>query len=185
MADETPKIIIDEDWKARANREKEEAAAKAAAEQAAKAAPAAPVTPHADAEAPAEPAVEAPAPAEPAAVPAQAAPEEGDVPPPGAETPFMALVASLATQAMFALGVIAPQGQKEVMINIEQAQYAIEMLATLKEKTAGNLTPEESAQLNEATTELQQIYAARVQQLQEQTLRQAGVNLDELRGPRP
>lgn len=162
MPDEGPKIFVDEDWKARVQREKEEAARKQAV------------------------ASEAPAQAAEAQPDAAATPSEEKPAAEGAGMPeanFDALVASLATQAMFALGVIAPRDSKQVYIDLDQAQYMIDTLAMLREKTKGNLSPEESGRLNEALAELQQVYVARVHQFQEAQLRQAGVNLDELRKP--
>jgi len=91
-------------------------------------------------------------------------------------------VASLATQAMLALGVIAPQGAEQIPINLDQARFTLDTMAMLKEKTKGNLTKEEDAHLGEALAELQQVFTLRVQQYHEQTLRQSGVNLDDIKG---
>ncbi|MCC6145901.1 MAG: DUF1844 domain-containing protein [Candidatus Hydrogenedentes bacterium] len=164
MADEERKIFIDEDWKAQVQREKEEARRKAEAARQAQETPAAPVTAMPDAGA--------------------AAPPEGAD---GEELPegsvFLGLVSSLAAQTMYALGASAPQGAKEVMVDLDFAQYNLEILAMLKEKTAGNLTDEENTHLNTALAELQRLYMSLVQQLQEQTLRQAGIrHPDDLRG---
>lgn len=154
MSDESPKIIIDEDWKTQAQREKEELARKLAAEK------------------------EKPAPAAAAKLPGLEG-EEGDY----QHAPFTALVGSLATQCMFALGVIAPQGAKQVMVNLEEAAMTLEMLKTLEEKTQGNLTEDESAALKEALTELERIFTARLAQFQEQAIQQSGIDLDTLRNP--
>ena len=48
----------------------------------------------------------------------------------------------------------------------------------LLEKTKGNLTPEEEGSLKQAISELGEVYIARVQQFQEETIRQAGQNLN-------
>src|SRR5262245_39982081 len=53
---------------------------------------------------------------------------------------FLSLVSSLATQCMFALGLIAPQGQQQVMVDLDQAQYLLDLLGILLDKTKGNLT---------------------------------------------
>lgn len=156
MSEDAPKIIIDEDWKSQAQREKEELAKKLEAEK------------HA-----------APAAAGEGGEGEGAEGAEGEM----QHAPFIALVGSLATQCMFALGVIAPQGARQVMVNLEEAAIALEMLKTLEEKTQGNLTEEESKALAEALDELERIFAARVQQFQEQAMKQSGVDLNNLRGP--
>lgn len=91
---------------------------------------------------------------------------------------FMGLVSSLATQCMFSLGLIAPQGQQQVMVDLDQAQYLLDTMNVLLEKTKGNLTPEEEGGLKQAIAELGEVYIARVQQFQEETIRQAGTNLN-------
>jgi len=96
------------------------------------------------------------------------------------EASFSGLVSTLAAQAMFALGVIAPRDAKEVTVNLDQAKYLIDTLQVLRDKTAGNLTPEEEGGLKEALAELQRLYVGRVQQIQEQAMRQAGINPQEL-----
>lgn len=98
------------------------------------------------------------------------------------EASFMSLVGSLATQAMLALGVVAPQGQKQIYVDLVQAKYCIDTLQMLHDKTTGNLTEEESSEITQAVAELQQIYVARAQQIQEHELRQAGIDLKNLKG---
>jgi len=155
MSDEEPKIFIDEGWKAQVQREKEEAARKAAAAATPEVgiAPESPAIPDADA----------------------GLGEEGE------QTPFTTLVSSLATQSMFALGLIAEPGTGQVMLNLEAARYTLDMLLMLEEKTQGNLTPEESAMLAQASGELEEAFAVRAQQVREQAMRQGGIapgNLD-------
>jgi len=103
------------------------------------------------------------------------APAEGELPE-GAS--FMGLVSSLATQCMFSLGLIAPRGQQQVMVDLDQAQYLLDTMAILHEKTKGNLTAEEEGALKQAMAELGEVYVARVQQFQEETIRNAGKSLD-------
>jgi hypothetical protein len=142
-----PKIFVDEDWKAQVQRERE--AAQKAKEAAPEAGPAA----------------------------AAAAPESlaEDELPEGAS--FMSLVSSLATQCMFALGLIAQPGQQQVMVDLDQAQFLLDTMGILLEKTKGNLTPEEEGGLKQAIAELGEVYIARVQQFQEETIRTAGNTL--------
>lgn len=148
MSDDA-KIFVDEDWKAQVQREREAAA---------KAREAAANTND-----------------QPAA--ANDAPEaaiDGDMP---EAASFMGLVSSLATQCMFALGLVAPQGQAQVMVDLDQAQYMLDMLTIIMEKTKGNLDPEEEGALKQAIAELGEVYIARVQQFQEETIRRAGADL--------
>lgn len=123
---------------------------------------------------------------EEAAEEAVPAPEAGDFeePQPGQmpEATLMNLVGSLATQAMLALGVIAQQNEQQVMVDLGQAKYCIDTLAMLKEKTEGNTTEQEAAELMQVVSELQQVFVARAQQVQEQEMRQAGIDLNNLKG---
>ncbi len=147
MADEEPKIIIDEDWKSQVQREKDEAQAKAEDE--------------------------------PEQVEAEADEEEGL----DAENSFAALVQSLAAQCMLALGLIAPPDTEQVTLDIAQAKYVIDILLMLRDKTAGNLTPEEDRMLTDVVADLQRAYVARAQQAQEAALKQSGVDPANLKNP--
>lgn len=140
MADEQPKIIIDEDWKAQVQREKEQAQVKQTEE------------------------------------PAEAA-EDSEAGDDEAPSTFGALIQSLAAQCAFALGLIAPPDTKQLMVNLEEARYCVDTLIMLREKTKGNLTPQEQGILTQTLAELQQVYAVRAQQIQEAQLRQAGIDL--------
>ncbi len=176
MADE-PKIFIDEDWKARAQREKEELQKRIEAEAAA-ARTAAPVVPSA-----AESAADATGGAalsEPGMDDTGLTGEEmeGEEP---YEANFDALLSSLATQTMFALGVIPQQDGGQVMINLDQAKFTIDILAMLHGKTKGNLTAEEQAALDGTLAELQRLFVARVRQFEEQAMRQSGIDPNNLR----
>lgn len=146
MADDEPKIFVDEDWKARVQREKTEAKSQQNEEE-------------------------------------PLAPEAGLDEAAGAEaSPFVALISSLASQTMFALGVIAPRDAKQVVVNLEEAKFTIDLLMMLREKTKGNLTPEEDGMLTATVAELQQVYVMRVQQVHESAIQQAGVDPNRLRG---
>ncbi len=147
-----PAIFIDEDWKAQVQREKEQAAQ-------------------------AEP-EGLPASVEPAdAVLADSEVEEEN-PPASLET----LVASLATQAMLSLGLVPQRGQEQVYIDLDSAKYAIDMLGILRDKTKGNLTPQEEGTLLQAISEMEEVYIIRVQQYQEYALQQAGIDPRNLTG---
>ena len=177
MADEDRKIFIDDDWKARVQREKEEARKKAEVEAAQKAAEAAQAAPAPNGQ---------PAPAAMAGEAGADLPEGMEEVPGQEEAPsFLALVSSLAAQTMFALGVLVPRDSQQVYVNLEEARYTIEIIDILREKTKGNLTPEEAGQLTATLAELQQVFVARVQQAQEQAMRQAGIDPANLKGGPP
>lgn len=90
--------------------------------------------------------------------------------------PFMSLVHSLAAQCLLALGAIAPPDAKQITVDIEQARYLVDTLMMLREKTKGNLTPEEEGFLTEALAELQRGYVVRAQQVQDAAFRNAGID---------
>jgi len=144
MPEDKSKIIIDEDWKARVEREKEEAR-------------------------------KTPETTETDEAKESAEPEQKEAP------PFVEFVSMLATQAMLALGVIAPRDAKEVVVDIVQAKYFVDTLMMLRDKTKGNLTPEEQGPLTEAIAQMQRAFALRAQQVQEAALKDAGVNPQDLR----
>lgn len=153
MADEDRKIIVDEDWKQRVQREKEEAQQRSAEQTGASGAE--------ETEAPAGDQQEQ-----------QAA---------DADPHFMSLLGSLVTQTMFSLGMVPQEGQDKVGVDINQAKQLIDMLIMLRSKTQGNLTDDESGQLNEAIGELQRVYVMRAQQVQEAQMKQAGVDPNNLK----
>jgi len=104
---------------------------------------------------------------------------EGEAAPPVAEgeASFVSLVQSLATQCAFSLGLIAPRDTQQVMVDVLEAKFCIDTLMMLRDKTKGNLTPEEEGLLTNTIGELQQIYVVRAQQVQEAALKQAGIDL--------
>jgi len=178
MADE-PKIFIDEDWKARAQREKEELQKRVEAESAARAVPSVP--PSAPQLAPTD--SDSIAPESPDTGEADMVGEDMEEGEPF-EATFETLLSSLATQTMFALGVIPqPGGGGQVMVNLDQAKFSIDLMAMLREKTKGNLTTQEQEALDGTLAELQRMFVARVRQFEEQAMRQAGVDLTNLRTP--
>ena len=69
-----------------------------------------------------------------------------------------ALISMLATQALFALGLLQIKGQEERKPDLEMAKYNIDMLQVLEEKTKGNLTKEEEAVLSNTLSELRMGY---------------------------
>ena len=71
---------------------------------------------------------------------------------------FAALISMLATQALFAMGLLQLKGQEERKPDLELAKYNIDMLQILQEKTSGNLTEEEEAVLGNTLNELRMGY---------------------------
>ena len=71
---------------------------------------------------------------------------------------FAALISTLTTQALFALGLLQVKGQEKKEPDLELAKYNIDMLQTLEEKTKGNLTKEEETVLSNTLNELRMGY---------------------------
>lgn len=111
------KIIIDEDWKQEAQKEKEVLAAEEEAEK-------------------------------------EESHDRGPLP----EGNFAALISMLVTQALFAMGFLQIKGQEKREPDLELAKYNIDMLATLEEKTKGNLTSDEQKVLSEQLSQLRMAY---------------------------
>ena len=118
---------VDEDWKKRAQAEKELDAAK--------------FTP-----APTAPA----APGVPGAVPAPGAPPSDLKPNPL----FGGLIESLASQALMFMGAMRDPMTGAAHQDFQQSQAMIEMLAMLEEKTKGNLAKEEADMLKQVLDEV-------------------------------
>ena len=115
------KIIVDEDWKQQAQKEKEILAAQEQAEKKDK---------------------------------QQEKTSRGPLP----EGNFAALISMLATQALFALGLLQIKGQEERKPDLELAKYNIDMLGVLEDKTRGNLSKEEEIVLANTLNELRMSY---------------------------
>ena len=96
---------------------------------------------------------------------AEAAPE----PPPEQEkTPFQidfaTFVMSLSQSAFYQLGEVPDPITGKTETNLPAVHQTIDMLMMLKEKTTGNLTPEESKLLEQMIYELQMKYVAKSKQ---------------------
>jgi hypothetical protein len=116
------KIIIDEDWKAQVQAEKEKAESSDEA-----ASPAMPVSESDDT----------------AGAPDQA-PARHPMPP--ASLSF--LVSTIATQALMSLGALPHPITQKHETDLDQAKHFIDTLGVLEEKTKGNVTPDEKRQLD-------------------------------------
>ena len=110
------KIIIDEDWKSQAQKEKETLAQEAAQEQEKK--------------------------------------EQPNLPP----ASMAGLISMLATQALYAMGLIGQEGEQPHEPELEMAKFNIDMLTVIEEKTKGNLSPEEAEMLTGALYQLRMAF---------------------------
>jgi len=115
------KIIVDEDWKQEAQREKEVSAAQEKSDK-------------------------------------KEAPEEDKHRGPLPKGNLAALISMLATQALFALGLLQIKKKKKKGADLELAKYNIDMLETLEEKTRGNLSEEEQKVLANTLSEIRMAY---------------------------
>lgn len=82
--------------------------------------------------------------------------ELGDGEPPALD--FASFVLSLATQALWQLGVNEPPPGMEVQKDIEGARQTIDIISLLKTKTKGNLTASEERLIEEVLHELRMVF---------------------------
>ncbi len=133
MADEK-KIIIDEDWKTQVQAEKE--AAKHAGDS--------PI-------------------GEPASAGERAAPGTTTAPPHDPPMPpasFEMLVTTLATEALVALGQVPHPATNKAELHRNHAQYIIDTLDVLRQKTKGNLSPQEQNLIDEVLHQMRMLFVA-------------------------
>ena len=82
--------------------------------------------------------------------------QPGEMPP----ASFLMLLTNLISQAMVCLGQIPDPVEGKSVVQIELAEYFIDTLAVLQEKTQGNLTDEESQMLEESLHQLRMLFVA-------------------------
>jgi hypothetical protein len=87
------------------------------------------------------------------------------------EPNFRGLLGILASQALMGLGMHQDPSGKGVMVDLDGSKFAIDLLEMINKKTEGNLTEEESTEITQLITELQnrfvqiaQLVAAQVQE---------------------
>ena len=78
------------------------------------------------------------------------APAPGEMPP----ADFKSLMGLLASQAIMGLGAYTDPDSGGVVVDLPGAKFAIDLLGVLEEKTAGNLSEEETSEINKVVTEL-------------------------------
>jgi hypothetical protein len=115
------KIIVDEDWKAKAQKEKEDLNAKKTGEKEHE---------------------------------AEKQPQQHDLPP----GDFGTLVGLLATQTMFAMGLISTEKDTEPKKDLRLAKFHIDMLEALEQKTKGNLSEQEQKFLSGTLSQLRMAF---------------------------
>lgn len=71
------------------------------------------------------------------------------------EPNFRGLLGILASQALMGLGMHQDPSGKGVMVDLEGSKFAIDLLEMLQEKTEGNLSEEEAAEIKQLISELQ------------------------------
>jgi len=101
-----------------------------------------------------------------AAEPQRQRPEQGEGPRrdlPSAD--FTMLVNMLVTNAMVFLGQMPAPGSQQYMRNLPQAQHMIDLLMVLREKTRGNLTPDEEQMMQELLPQLHMAYVSASRQV--------------------
>ena len=76
--------------------------------------------------------------------------------------PFMNLISSLGFQALMHLGEVPNPATQEREVNLEVAQEMIGLIQSIKEKTLGNTSAEETELLLSLLSELQMKFADRV-----------------------
>ncbi len=130
-APETPKIIVDDDWKSQAQAEKEKLAEQARAKS--------------------DP---PPSAGGGESAGSAAAPGGRELPPAN----FESLVSTMTTQALFAMGAIPDPTTGQHIAHLDLARHHIDMLSVLEEKTKGNLSKEESDMLATTLYELRNRY---------------------------
>ena len=106
----------------------------------------------------AKPTAGIPAPPAAAKPPEPAAPAATDKPAPARSPYFDLLVRSLANQAAMLLTGIQDPATGQTMVDIEGAREVIDMLDALREKTHGNLAPEEDRMLTDILGSLKYSY---------------------------
>ena len=79
------------------------------------------------------------------------------------EPDFNFFVTTFSLQAAIALGEVANPVSNKKEENLPQAKFIIDTLAILKDKTKGNLTPEESDLIDNILYELRMIYISKTQ----------------------
>lgn len=79
---------------------------------------------------------------------------------------FAAFVEGMYLEAMLYMGAIPDPRSGETVEDTELAKYKIDLLAMLQKKTDGNLTPEETKQLDEVLYQLRMVYVQKTRPIE-------------------
>ncbi|MBX3299644.1 MAG: DUF1844 domain-containing protein [Acidobacteria bacterium] len=113
-----------------------------------------------------------------------AAQPDGEVP--GLDDPasFINFLSTLATNAAAALGAVPHPATGQRMLDLDTGKYWLDILAMLKEKTAGNLHPEETRMLDNFLAEMRLHYVQMMKAAEEKLKAQAAkkFSADEILG---
>ncbi len=74
---------------------------------------------------------------------------------------FINLLSSIGFQTLLHLGEVPESQGGTTDVNLDAARETISVLIALRDKTAGNLSPEEKEMMNELISELQMKFAAK------------------------
>ena len=109
----------------------------------------------------------------PTVVPADEAPDEEDFP--GAEDPasFVNFLSTLATNAAAALGAMPHPVTGQRSLDLDSGKYWLDVLGMLREKTKGNLHPQEARLLESLLGDLRMQYVQLVRATEERLKQQA------------
>lgn len=99
-----------------------------------------------------------------AAASPQTPPTEADTPQDLPPVEFASFVMMLTNNVMVFLGQVPNPLTQQPQVDLAQAQHTIDILMMLREKTRGNLTPEEENFLQELLPQLQMAYVQAKQQ---------------------
>jgi len=89
---------------------------------------------------------------------AEAPSSQAPIPPHGAPATFEQLVMSLATTAMFQMGLVGNPGEEQPRVDLAGAKESIDLLEILQKKTTGNLTEDEAGLLEGSLYELRMVF---------------------------
>jgi hypothetical protein len=86
----------------------------------------------------------------------------------------MTFIGDLGMQAMLALGLMELKGAGGPRRDLPAARYTIDLLGILKDKTRGNLTPDEQAHLDELLANLRIAYAKTAKEEEKESAKVVG-----------
>lgn len=152
--EQEPKLHVDADWKAQVQAEKDRLASQEASRRDPADAPKGGEGLHVDADWKARAQAEKERLAQAAETAERQRPRSGELP----KADFRTLVGVLASQAVMGLGAVGDPKTGRVVVDLPGAQFSIDLLGVLEEKTRGNLDDEEARELSQVLSELRSRY---------------------------